>query len=102
MKKSITAPQIDRQVLQPAVLSLYEKRHDVEEIARRVDKRPLGELEAQVADALQEIITRAHASDDDALGLYFYIARATVESFDTLVRHELKRTRAFAELHPGV
>ena len=100
MKKSIPTSQNDETVLQPAVLSLYEERHDVEEIARRVDKRPLRELELQVEDALQEILARAHAGDNNALGLYFYIARATVESFDMLARHELKRTRAFAEMCP--
>lgn len=102
MKKSIIAPQIDRPVLQPALLSFFEERHDVEEIARRVDKRPMRELELQVEDALQEILTRAHAGDDDALALYFYIARQTVMSFDNLVRHELKRTRAFAEMSPDL
>ena len=89
---------MERPVLQPAVLTLFEERHDIEEIARRVDKRPLDELVAQVADALQEIIARAHAGDDDALARYFYIARQTVMSSDNLVRHELKRTRAIAEL----
>jgi hypothetical protein len=98
MKKSITTPQIDRPVLQPAVLSFYEERRAVEEIARRVDKRPLGELVAQVEDAFKQILVRAHAGDDDALGWYFYIARQTVLSFDNLVRHELDRTRAVAEL----
>ena len=93
---------MERPVLQPAVLTLFEERHDVEEIARRVDKRPLRELELQVEDALQEILARAHAGDDDALGLYFYIARQTVMSFDNLVRHELERTRAFAEMSPDL
>ncbi len=102
MKKSITAPQTDQPVLQPAVLSLYEERFPVEEIARRVDKRPLRELELQIEDALQEILARAHAGDDDALARYFFIARATVMSFDNLVRHELIRTRAFAEMSPNL
>lgn len=88
---------MDRPILQPAVLNLYEERRAVEEIARRVDKRPLGELLAQVEDALKQILARAHAGDDDALGQYLYIARQTVLSFDNLVRHELKRTRVVAE-----
>ena len=88
--------------MSPAVLTLFEERHDADEIARRVDKRPLRELELQVEDALQQILVRAHAGDDDALCLYFYIARATVESFDNLIRHELKRTRAFAEMSPDL
>jgi hypothetical protein len=87
-------------VLQPAVLTLFEERHDVKEIARRVDKRPLHELKLQIDDALSEIIARAHKGDNSALGFYIYIARATVESFDNLVRHELKRTQAFAEMCP--
>jgi hypothetical protein len=98
MKKTITARQKDKPVLQPAVLSLFEKRNPVQEIARRVDKRPLGELEAQVADALEQIIARAHAGDDNALTSYFVIARQAVMSFDNLVKHELKRTRAVTEL----
>jgi len=85
MKKSATTPQTERQFLQPAVLSLFEKRHPVKEIARRVDKRPLGELEAQVADALKQILVRAHAGDDDALALYFILARQAVMSFDSLL-----------------
>ncbi len=100
MKKSPPTSQLERPVLQPAVLSLYEERDDVKEIARRVDKRPLRELELQVKDAMKQILVRAQAGDDEALALYFVITRQAVMSFDNLVRHEEIRTRAVAELSP--
>ena len=89
-------------ILGPAVLRLFDERDEVKEIARRVDKRPSHELELQVEDALQEIVARAHTGDDDALALYFYLSRVTVTSFDKLIRYELKRTRAFAEMCPDL
>jgi hypothetical protein len=97
MKKSITTRQKSKPVLQPAALSLFEKRDPVKEIARRLDKRPLSKLEAQVADALKQIVARAHTGDDNALASYFKTARYTVMSLDNLVRHEPKRMRTIAE-----
>ena len=47
---------------------------------------------------MKQILVRAHADDDEALALYFVITRQAVMSFDNLVRHEEKRTRAVAEL----
>lgn len=101
MKKFSNAPQTQKQILQPAVLSLFEERHDVKEIARHVDKRPLRELESQVADALKQIIARAHAGDNEALASYLILARYAVMSFDNLVRHEPKRMRTITEQSPN-
>ena len=87
-------------ILQPPVLSLYKELHDVKEIARRIDNRPLCELLAQVKDAFQQILVRAHAGDDEALAHYYNATRQAVMSFDNLVKHELKRTRNIAEFCP--
>jgi hypothetical protein len=89
-------------ILPAAVLKLYEERLSVEEIRGKVDKRPLGELELQIKDAFQQILTRAHTGDDKALGLFFILTRQAVMSFESLVTHELKRTRAVAEQSPNL
>ena len=57
-------PSAGKPLLQPAVLSFFKTRLDADEIARRVDNRPLAELESQVADAFRQILVRAHAGDD--------------------------------------
>ena len=102
MKKNIPNPQAGDPVSGPPVLSLFEKRLTKEEIARSVDKRTLSELDSQVADAFQQLIVRAHAGDDAALGLYFVIVQKAVMSFDNLVRHEPDRLRAIAEQSPNL
>jgi hypothetical protein len=85
-------------VSEPADLRTYEKRVSIEEMKRRVDGRPLAELEAQIADALKQILLRAQAGDDEALGSYYLFVRQAVMSFDNLVKHEEARLRAVAEL----
>jgi hypothetical protein len=99
MKKTTTL-QTGKPVLPPVGLRLFEERLPAKEIARRVDKRPLGELESQVGDALKQILVRVHAGDDDALLSFFQIAINSVRSFDNLMKHEQKRLRTIAEHSP--
>jgi len=89
-------PSAGKPLLQPAVLSFFKTRLDADEIARRVDNRPLAELESQVADAFRQILVRAHAGDDNALFSYFKTVRQAVMSFENLVTHEPDRLSAIA------
>ena len=79
-KKKTTKLEMAKPILPPVGLRLFEERLPAKKIARRVDKRPLRELEAQVEDSLKQILVRVHSGDDDAL-LSFFLFGALVARF---------------------
>ena len=80
-----------------AMLEPRDELRDKSEIAKRVEKRPLPEVQQQVEHALKQMLYRAHCGDKKAMLQYALVTHAAVESLQTLAKHQPARMWPIAE-----
>ena len=97
-RKIYPNPKKSRRIYMAAVLEPRDEIRPVEEIAKLVDKRSLAQLQEQAADALKQMLYRAHCGDKEAIAEYLRTTHAAVASLETLAQHQPSELRGQAEV----
>jgi hypothetical protein len=90
----------NRYVLRPSPLRLRKQLtpiRNAEEMARRIDKRPLLELKSQIDEIVGQVVVRAAAGDDNAIHNLVSMARGIATALETIQRAQPKKVQAVAE-----
>jgi hypothetical protein len=82
-----------RRIYMGAILQPTDRIRYAKEIAALVDKRRLAELHGQVADALSQMLYRAHCGDQQAVKAYVLATNHAVDSLQTLAKHQPLKVR---------
>ena len=87
-----------RRIYMGAVLEPRNELRRAKEIATMVDKRPISQLLGQAADALGQMLYRAHCGDKEAIQAYVLASYHAVASLQTLTKHQPVKVQGQAEM----
>jgi len=86
-----------RYMLRPTRWKILGEPLTAEEIAKRINNRPLLQLLAQREEVMQQICIRAAAGDEDAIHMFVSSARGVINALESIEKAQPQKLRAIAE-----